>query len=451
MATPDELLFKQVLAHGDDKARGELKVIKRATFNFISYVDELTCQTCCEEVYEDVVASPCACGPVHLACFCTGVNDLELHDATCRHCRQKYNLWTLLGGYDGLKAFVMHHLVMAVPFAVLIHVLYAMRYPDFLGYINDEFGKECNQLQSDCFVLAPLCFGFRCMLVVIICLASRVPAIVTRGILNCLCHGDKPHDALRIVTLSFVCLLSQSTEWQCDFIGTLVTMSFWAELIYFGRAKVEDGASSTELRRTTSAPVRVAQLNHYFALNRLFFFLVLCTQTLHTEIRRHCHILFFLVTLRPMCRFGKEYFWKWTTRYHANKVRAQLQRLEEAALVARVKKLTKEREEKARAEAHARRMDGNRERAAKLGALAGGVTGATAGGVAGMGVGGALGAVLGAPLALFTFGLSIPAGALLCGSSGLAIGSATGMGAGGLGGGAVGYGAGTLLKMRASR
>eukprot|EP00928_Gymnodinium_smaydae_P080330 TRINITY_DN6404_c0_g3_i1.p1 TRINITY_DN6404_c0_g3~~TRINITY_DN6404_c0_g3_i1.p1 ORF type:complete len:470 (+),score=81.08 TRINITY_DN6404_c0_g3_i1:161-1411(+) len=416
-------------------------------------MDELSCQTCCQEVYEDSIASPCACGPVHLACFCAGVSDSELRDFACRHCRRRYDLWALLGGYAGLKAFLLHHLVMALPFAVLIRAVHEMRYPDLLGWIGAEFCKELDQMQAGSLVLVPLCFWCRCMLVVVTCLASRLPAVVARGMLSRLCDSDKPHDGLRLITLSFVCLLSQSTEWQHGPIAVLVTMSFWAELMYFGRGKIEDDESSTELR-TTFATVRVARLDQYSTLNRFVLFLTLYKQELSPFfllLRRHVHIFFFLATLRPMWHFGKEYFWKWIVEHHSKQVRAQLQRLAEAARAARARKLAKEREERARAEAFARRMDGNRERAAKVGAIAGGVTGATAGGVAGLGLGGAVGAVLGAPLALFSFGLSIPAGALLCGGSGLAIGSAAGMGAGGLGGSAVGYGAGTLLKMRASR
>merc|ERR1719323_1879424 len=63
------------------------------------------------------------------------------------------------------------------------------------------------------------------------------------------------------------------------------------------------------------------------------------------------------------------------------------------------------------------------------------------GGAAGLAVGGAAGALAGLPLALVTFGLSVPAGAVLGGSAGLATGAATGAGIGALGGGVAGFGA----------
>lgn len=71
------------------------------------------------------------------------------------------------------------------------------------------------------------------------------------------------------------------------------------------------------------------------------------------------------------------------------------------------------------------------------GATVGGVGGA-AGGVL---LGGASGALMGVPLALFTFGLSIPAGAALGAVGCLLVGGAAGTAAGASAGGAVGYGA----------
>jgi len=63
------------------------------------------------------------------------------------------------------------------------------------------------------------------------------------------------------------------------------------------------------------------------------------------------------------------------------------------------------------------------------------------GGAAGLAVGGTAGALAGLPLALFTFGLSIPAGAVFGGGAGLAVGAATGASIGAVGGGAAGFGA----------
>merc|ERR1719150_871284 len=63
------------------------------------------------------------------------------------------------------------------------------------------------------------------------------------------------------------------------------------------------------------------------------------------------------------------------------------------------------------------------------------------GGAAGVAVGGVAGALAGLPLALFTFGLSVPAGAVFGGSAGLAVGAATGASIGAVGGGAAGFGA----------
>merc|ERR1719220_2199713 len=63
------------------------------------------------------------------------------------------------------------------------------------------------------------------------------------------------------------------------------------------------------------------------------------------------------------------------------------------------------------------------------------------GGAAGLAVGGVAGALAGLPLALFTFGLSVPAGAVFGGSAGLATGAATGASIGAFGGGVAGFGA----------
>merc|ERR1719323_409858 len=63
------------------------------------------------------------------------------------------------------------------------------------------------------------------------------------------------------------------------------------------------------------------------------------------------------------------------------------------------------------------------------------------GGAAGLAVGGAAGALAGLPLALVTFGLSVPAGAVFGGGAGLAMGAATGASIGAVGGGAAGFGA----------
>merc|ERR1719189_2991466 len=63
------------------------------------------------------------------------------------------------------------------------------------------------------------------------------------------------------------------------------------------------------------------------------------------------------------------------------------------------------------------------------------------GGAAGLAVGGVTGALAGLPLALFTFGLSVPAGAVFGGGAGLAVGAASGASIGAVGGGAAGFGA----------
>merc|ERR1719414_2253936 len=57
------------------------------------------------------------------------------------------------------------------------------------------------------------------------------------------------------------------------------------------------------------------------------------------------------------------------------------------------------------------------------------------GGAAGLAVGGTAGALAGLPLALFTLGLSVPAGAVLGGGAGLAMGAATGASVGAVGAG----------------
>merc|ERR1719210_2305439 len=63
------------------------------------------------------------------------------------------------------------------------------------------------------------------------------------------------------------------------------------------------------------------------------------------------------------------------------------------------------------------------------------------GGAAGLAMGSTAGALAGLPLALFTFGLSVPAGAAFGGSAGLAMGAATGASIGAVGGGVAGFGA----------
>jgi len=73
---------------------------------------------------------------------------------------------------------------------------------------------------------------------------------------------------------------------------------------------------------------------------------------------------------------------------------------------------------------------------AGLGGAACGVGGAAAGLV----TGGAVGAAAGIPLALFTFGLSIPIGGMLGGGFGLVAGGAAGTTVGATAGGALGYG-----------
>lgn len=73
-------------------------------------------------------------------------------------------------------------------------------------------------------------------------------------------------------------------------------------------------------------------------------------------------------------------------------------------------------------------------------AAAGGMTLGAGGAAAGSVAGGVAGAVAGLPLALFTFGLSIPVGAVVGGGTGLVLGTAAGAATGALGGGAAGYG-----------
>lgn len=74
-------------------------------------------------------------------------------------------------------------------------------------------------------------------------------------------------------------------------------------------------------------------------------------------------------------------------------------------------------------------------------AVGGAMAVGTGGAVTGAATGSVVGAVAGLPLALFTFGLSIPAGAVLGGGAGLVVGVTTGATAGAMGGGAAGYGA----------
>jgi len=72
-------------------------------------------------------------------------------------------------------------------------------------------------------------------------------------------------------------------------------------------------------------------------------------------------------------------------------------------------------------------------------ATAGAVTLGASGAATGAMTGGLAGAVAGLPLALFTFGLSIPAVAVVGGAAGLVLGTAAGATTGFLGGGAAGY------------
>merc|ERR1719410_1362928 len=71
--------------------------------------------------------------------------------------------------------------------------------------------------------------------------------------------------------------------------------------------------------------------------------------------------------------------------------------------------------------------------------VGGAVTLGTAGGVAGLATGATIGGVVGLPLALFTFGLSIPVSATIGGACGLFTGAAAGGTVGAVGGGATGY------------
>merc|ERR1712151_1182632 len=70
----------------------------------------------------------------------------------------------------------------------------------------------------------------------------------------------------------------------------------------------------------------------------------------------------------------------------------------------------------------------------------GGAACGAGGAAAGLVTGGALGGAVGIPFALFTFGLSIPAGAMLGGGVGLVAGGAAGTTVGATAGGALGYG-----------
>lgn len=74
-------------------------------------------------------------------------------------------------------------------------------------------------------------------------------------------------------------------------------------------------------------------------------------------------------------------------------------------------------------------------------AVGGALTMGAGGGATGLAAGGVVGAVAGLPMALFTFGLSIPLGAAIGGGTGLIVGTAAGATTGAVGGGAVGYGA----------
>lgn len=72
-------------------------------------------------------------------------------------------------------------------------------------------------------------------------------------------------------------------------------------------------------------------------------------------------------------------------------------------------------------------------------AASGAVLLGTGGGVAGLAAGSVAGAAAGLPLALFTFGLSIPVGAVVGGGAGACVGAVTAGTAGAVGGGAAGY------------
>jgi len=74
-------------------------------------------------------------------------------------------------------------------------------------------------------------------------------------------------------------------------------------------------------------------------------------------------------------------------------------------------------------------------------AVGGAMAMGTGGAVTGVATGSVAGAVAGLPLALFTFGLSIPVGAVLGGGAGLVVGVTAGATTGAMGGGAAGYGA----------
>eukprot|EP00928_Gymnodinium_smaydae_P080329 TRINITY_DN6404_c0_g2_i1.p1 TRINITY_DN6404_c0_g2~~TRINITY_DN6404_c0_g2_i1.p1 ORF type:complete len:454 (+),score=110.93 TRINITY_DN6404_c0_g2_i1:57-1418(+) len=452
MATPDELFSKhKVLAKGVDKPKGTLEC-----FN-----EEFSCKTCCEKIAEDAIASPCACGPVHLACFCTGVYDSELYSFKCRHCGEQYKEEALLGGTETRRAFLRQHLLMAIPFVVLILVLNFVDYTTRIGDIHWHAWRFNDQI--DTFFLLPLLLLSKLAVACVTYYASRLPAMLADRVLTRVCADGSPHVGLRLVILSSVCFLTQSSACEHDLFTTLVTLGFWAQLRTSGIN--EEEKYYVDARRTAATQAeqtcKVPQLEHFLIFQRFKFFYVLCQPRMWSIVlpfRRHSHFFFLLVAVEPMCRFGSDYFWSWITKYHADKVRVQLEALEAAAAAAEAERLRQEKEEEERIEKEreereelARRMDDNRERAAALGAIAGSVTGATTGGVAGMGVGSVMGAAVGVPLALFTFGLSIPACAFVGGGSGAAVGTAAGMASGCLSGGAVGYGAGTLLKMKASR
>lgn len=73
-------------------------------------------------------------------------------------------------------------------------------------------------------------------------------------------------------------------------------------------------------------------------------------------------------------------------------------------------------------------------------AAGGAVLGGASGGAVGLASGGLVGAACGMPLAIFTFGLSIPVGAVIGGSVGACTGVTVGGAAGAVGGSAAGYG-----------
>merc|ERR1740130_20255 len=89
-------------------------------------------------------------------------------------------------------------------------------------------------------------------------------------------------------------------------------------------------------------------------------------------------------------------------------------------------------------------MDNTKDKASKKPVAASAMGGAllvgAGGGAAGSVAGGLAGATMGLPLALFTFGLSIPIGAMIGGGAGACVGVTAGSATGAIGGGAAGYG-----------